>query len=213
MTVNKNRETTSCDRKAEVSDTIGPSADRLAALRQMDGILCLYGLSWSSRGHLFVRCEFQRKHGGDHAFYDFGYCSHSHSTRSLAYVALQRRMGLRPRWHRWSDIGYCNHPGVAWANIVIVRLTERDRSASRNWPGHPDRQQVSSRPVVHGRDPRANCYSSARDCDQPSTSNTRSVRSAHRRLAVNIAQYLFLSYAVATTLLAGIRSGKARSLP
>ena len=33
--------------------------------------------------------------------------------------------GATARWHRWSDIGYCNRPGAAWANIVIVRLTER----------------------------------------------------------------------------------------
>jgi len=44
MTVNKNRGTTSCDRKAEVSDTIGPSAVRLAALRQMDGPLSVWAI-------------------------------------------------------------------------------------------------------------------------------------------------------------------------
>src|ERR1700746_984764 len=93
--------------------------------------LCGYGGYHGYLGNLFVRCEFHRKHGGDHAFDHFGYCSHSHSTRSAPDMALQRRMGLRPGWHSWSDIGYCNYPGVAWANIV--RAAEFNLPARRHW--------------------------------------------------------------------------------
>ena len=124
-----------------------------------------------------------------------------------AYVALQCRMGRRPRWHRWPDIGCRHHPGAAGANIV--RRTELGLSASRNWPGQPDRKLASSRPEVHGRDPRANCYSSARVCHviEVSLIQVHLLR-PHLRAFGSERSAIALSHAIAITLLGEIRSRK-----